>query len=329
MQNHSSQSIPQPPAWQRKVLLIAALYNILWGAQAVLFPLWSFKAAGMASPLYPELWQCIGMIVGVYGVGYAAAAFNPWRHWPIVLVGLLGKVFGPIGFIYAILKGSFTLAFGWHIVFNDVIWWLPFFLILRDTYHHWHHETQQARGALPDFASWLASTTPDSPQGTHSLAQLSQQSALLLVLVRHAGCTFCRETLANLAEALPALERAGLLPVVIHMGSPAEGEAMLATYQLQHLPCLSDVDRTAYRLLGLKRGRLAQLFGLNVWVRGFKAGVAKGHGVGALVGDGFQLSGYALVAKGGRLVGSHAHADAAERTPFAAIAQQWQGAPNT
>ena len=47
------------------------------------------------------------MIVGVYGVGYATAALDPSRHWPVVLVGLLGKIFGPIGFLSAVVGGRF------------------------------------------------------------------------------------------------------------------------------------------------------------------------------------------------------------------------------
>lgn len=71
------------------------------------------------------------MIVGVYGVGYGIAARDPFRHWPIVLVGLLGKIFGPIGFVGAVTSGRFPLAMGWTIVTNDLIWWLPFGVILR------------------------------------------------------------------------------------------------------------------------------------------------------------------------------------------------------
>ena len=55
------------------VLWIAAGYNILWGAWAVLFPLAAFALVGMAPPNYPQFWQCIGMIVGVYGIGYGCA----------------------------------------------------------------------------------------------------------------------------------------------------------------------------------------------------------------------------------------------------------------
>lgn len=114
----------------RRVLLLAAFYNVLWGAWVVLFPGVFFSFSGMPAPRYPEIWQCVGMIVGVYGAGYAVAASDPFRHWPIVLVGFLGKVFGPIGFAKALWDGTFTVKAGWMIVANDVIWWVPFALIL-------------------------------------------------------------------------------------------------------------------------------------------------------------------------------------------------------
>jgi hypothetical protein len=71
------------------------------------------------------------MIVGVYGIGYAIAASNPLRHWPIVLLGLLGKIFGPIGFVWAASHGELPWIAGLTILTNDVIWWLPFALILQ------------------------------------------------------------------------------------------------------------------------------------------------------------------------------------------------------
>jgi len=70
------------------------------------------------------------MIVGVYGVGYGCAALNPLRHWPIVLVGLLGKVLGPIGLLFALSRGEMERKFFYLILFNDIPWWIPFGLIL-------------------------------------------------------------------------------------------------------------------------------------------------------------------------------------------------------
>ena len=116
--------------WMRWSLYAAGVYNIIWGGGAILFPLWVFRATGMEPPNYPEFWQCIGMIVGVYGVGYLIAASDPIRHWPIVFVGFLGKILGPIGFAEALWSEKLPPAFGLNIVTNDLIWWLPFSFIL-------------------------------------------------------------------------------------------------------------------------------------------------------------------------------------------------------
>jgi len=136
--------------WMSTVLWSAAVYNICWGAVVVAFPLWMFQMAGMESPNYPLLWQCIGMIVATYGVGYAIAASDPVRHWPIVLVGLLGKVFGPIGFLLAALKGRLPWVAGWTIATNDLIWWIPFSLILLRAYQssRLREESMQHSGAV-------------------------------------------------------------------------------------------------------------------------------------------------------------------------------------
>ena len=117
-------------SWMRWVLYAAGIYNMVWGAVAIIVPLWMFRAAEMELPRYPEFWQCIGMIVGVYGIGYIIAASDPIRHWPIVFVGFLGKVLGPIGFAEALWSERLPLVFGLNIVTNDLIWWIPFSLIL-------------------------------------------------------------------------------------------------------------------------------------------------------------------------------------------------------
>lgn len=132
------------PRWMRLTLWSAAAYNLCWGAFVVLFPTVPFGWIGLPPPNYPEIWQCVGMIVGVYGVGYAAAASDPLRHWPIVLTGFLGKVCGPIGFAEALLRGRFPLAAGWTILTNDLIWWVPFGLIL------WHaYQAHRSPGVFP------------------------------------------------------------------------------------------------------------------------------------------------------------------------------------
>ena len=122
----------EAPVWASRWLGAAGIYNLLWGATTIAFPHLLFDVSGIDRLNYPEIWQCVGMIVGVYGIGYLIAAGDSRTHWPIVLVGLLGKVFGPIGFLVALLRGTFPPLFGLTILTNDLLWWIPFTMILLD-----------------------------------------------------------------------------------------------------------------------------------------------------------------------------------------------------
>ena len=118
------------PKWMMWMLVAAGVYNMIFGAFAILYPSVMFKLVEMEPPRYPELWQCIGMIVGVYGVGYIIAASDPSRHWPIVLVGFLGKLFGPIGMAWAVYRGTLPLNFSVVNLANDLMWLVPFAIVL-------------------------------------------------------------------------------------------------------------------------------------------------------------------------------------------------------
>jgi hypothetical protein len=122
------------PSWMKWVLILAGIYNICWGIFTIIFPSAYFTFAGMQTNNYPEIWQCVGMVVGVYGIGYFIAASDPYRHWPIVLVGLLGKILGPIGYINALMHERFTPKAGITNITNDLIWLIPFTIILVKAY---------------------------------------------------------------------------------------------------------------------------------------------------------------------------------------------------
>ena len=130
--------------WRSTLLLFAGAYNLLWGLWVALWPMAIFRWAEMELPIYPQIWQCVGMIVGVYGIGYLIAARDPLTHWPIVLVGLLGKVFGPIGFLISALRGELPWCWGATLLTNDLFWWIPFGLLLHDVWR-----TQRLRHREP------------------------------------------------------------------------------------------------------------------------------------------------------------------------------------
>jgi peroxiredoxin len=305
---------PQAPRWMRHTLIAAGIYNILWGAFAVLFPSAIFNWLDMPQPNYPQFWQCIGMIVGVYGLGYAIAAFDPARHWPIVLVGFLGKVFGPLGMVKALWTGELPWGFALNCVTNDLIWWVPFALILKYAWDQFQKDADA--GPLPNLATLLsqAKTTQDS-----SLTQLSMQQPLLVVFLRHAGCTFCRETLGDLAAHRSEIEAKGTRLALVHMGTARGFAAFAGSYDLADVPAVSDPERRLYRGIGLQRGKILQLLGWNVWLRGAQA-FFSGHRVGTLEGDGTQMPGAFLLYQG-RVVRSFIHKTAADRPDYLDLCQ--------
>jgi hypothetical protein len=317
-QHHPEWPFPFP-GWMRLTLILAAFYNVAWGGLTVLFPLFMFQQFGMPAPNYPELWQCVGMIVGVYGVGYLIAAFNPYRHWPIVVVGLLGKVLGPIGFAKALIEERFPIAFGLNILTNDLIWWVPFFLILRRAYQHWRKQDEE-RTALYYQQQGSTFAHVQSQQGD-TLAHLSQDAGVLAVFVRHLGCTFCQTTLASLSKARPGIEAQGIRIAVVHMASENDDtHAFFERYGLHDLPRFSDTERMLYKTLGFARGSMQNMFGLASWVNGFNA-LFNGFTVGVLQGDGFQRSGVALI-RNGEVLASEEHRNASDSTDFNRFIQQ-------
>ncbi len=113
-------------------LRLAAIYNLLWGIWVILFPTQFFEWVGMEVPNQLMIWQGMGMVIGVYGLGYWWASYDPVRHWPIVAVGFLGKIFGPIGFLFNYLQDIVPIEFAYTLITNDLIWWIPFGIILNN-----------------------------------------------------------------------------------------------------------------------------------------------------------------------------------------------------
>lgn len=155
-----------------------------------------------------------------------------------------------------------------------------------------------------------------------TLAQISEESPVLVVFLRHFGCTFCREALSDLSKVRSQIQERGVRIVVVHMVGPEDAREHLRRYDLgvnQNVGQISDPERRLYQALELARGTLRQLFGARVVWRGFVAGVLKGHWLGRLAGDGMQLSGAFLVRKG-KIVRAYRHATAADRVDYCEVA---------
>ena len=302
------------PTWVTASLKLAGWYNLLWGGLVVVFPNLFFRISGWQDrPTDPFIWQALGMVIGVYGVGYLISANNPIRHWPIILVGLLGKVLGPIGFLFALWQDAAWLSLIWMIVLNDLIWWPSFCAAL------WIAARENQPGMTGDYEK------PADPLRTlfneqgQTIYGLSVEKPTLVVFLRHAGCTFCREALDDLRTHREQIEKQNVTIALVHMGTEAQGQAFFGKYELQDLPQFSDPERCLYQFFDLQLGRPGQLFGPRVWFRGFAAAILRGHGVGKLQGNGFQMAGTFLVHQG-KIVNAHPLKDASDRPDYCSLA---------
>ena len=104
----------------------AAVYNVAWGAAVIAFPVPLSRLVGLDVTTVVPLVQVVGMMVGVYAIGYYLLARDPVRYAGVIWIVLAGKTLGPAGFLYYAIAGILPWTFGWTCVLNDVIWWPVF-----------------------------------------------------------------------------------------------------------------------------------------------------------------------------------------------------------
>lgn len=152
------------------------------------------------------------------------------------------------------------------------------------------------------------------------LATLSLLSPVLVVFLRHAGCMFCRETVAEIARLRPSLEDAGVRIVLVHHGRSATMEQMLRKKGLGGLDTIYDSDRSLYSAFGLRRGRTSQVFGFSIWPRALSA--LRKYGAGIPSGDPFQMPGVFLLHRC-EVMQSFRHRQISDRPDYEGIASSF------
>lgn len=308
------QPVAPPAPWMSRVMVAAGVYNLLWGSVAILAPAVSLRLGGLPDDkVVLPIWQCLGMVIGVYGVGYWISARDPFRHWLIIFVGLLGKVLGPIGYVIAVTRGELPVEGMRTLLTNDLIWWVPFSVIL------WKaavcHDAQTAKPPA-DGVDPLRTLIGNTGK---SLFQLSEQSPVLVVFLRHSGCTFCREAMADLGAKRATIEASGTRIALVHLSTEADIAPFAEKYGVADLPRFADPDRLLYREFDLAPGGITQLLGLKVWWRGMLAALKAGHGFGGIKESMFQMPGTFLI-ENGKVLRAFRHQSAADRPDYTQLA---------
>lgn len=308
------QPVAHPAPWMSRVMVAAGVYNLLWGSVAILAPAVSLRLGGLPDDnVVLPIWQCLGMVIGVYGVGYWISARDPFRHWLIIFVGLLGKILGPIGYVIAVTRGELPVEGMRTLLTNDLIWWVPFSVILWKA-AIWH----DAQTAKPPADGVDPLRTLIGNTGK-SLFQLSEESPVLVVFLRHSGCTFCREALADLGAKRATIEASGTRIALVHLSTEADIAPFAEKYGVADLPRFADPDRLLYREFDLAPGGVTQLLGLKVWWRGMLAALKAGHGFGGIKESMFQMPGTFLI-ENGKVLRAFRHQSAADRPDYTELA---------
>ena len=84
-------------AWQKRLLFVAAAWNVLGGASAVFDPAQHFAqmytaSLAMDEPLQLFFFRCTWINVIAWGLAYLFAAMHPGSRAPVLLAGGAGKV---------------------------------------------------------------------------------------------------------------------------------------------------------------------------------------------------------------------------------------------
>lgn len=141
-----------------------------------------------------------------------------------------------------------------------------------------------------------------------TLVEASESKMLVLVFLRHFGCTFTRQILRGLEELHREARAHGADLVLVHMLAHGSENGYLTGHQ--DVARIADPERKLYRSFGLKRGRLLELAGPHVWLMAAKS-VFKGCGIGPLAGDGRQMPG-AFVFHRGEIIAARRARSASE-----------------
>jgi len=115
------------------LLKFAGGYNLLAGASMILFYHEGFKHLGIPKPEFSLPIQLVGLLVGLFGIGYLIVERAPVENRNILLLGFLSKLLGPLLAVGYIIKGDLPLSMIPVLFFADTIYLIPFWLIYRRT----------------------------------------------------------------------------------------------------------------------------------------------------------------------------------------------------
>lgn len=126
-----------------------------------------------------------------------------------------------------------------------------------------------------------------------TLLELVDESPLLLIFLRHFGCSFCRQTLDEVSKLRSQIEAKGIRPVFVHLGTPERAKPYFDYYHLSDIERVSDPPASLYTqpVFDLARqSAFSHFLVAKVWKAWLQGAILK-HGFGLLKEDADQMPG--------------------------------------
>ena len=165
----------------------------------------------------------------------------------------------------------------------------------------------------------LSITSEMTTSSNTNLKALSDEKPVLLVFLRHFGCVFCKEAMADLAKLQNEIKDKNISLAFVHMAEQKIAKEYLDNFGLGECVHISDPDCKYYTAFRLTKGSFSQLYGLQTWIRGFskenkqfKLEKAK------QLGDSTQMPGIFIIYKG-NITQHYIHKLAADRPDYQAL----------
>jgi hypothetical protein len=153
-----------------------------------------------------------------------------------------------------------------------------------------------------------------------TLLELAEASPVLLVFLRHFGCSFCRKAISDVAELQGELAARGVRPVFVHLGTVEFAKAHFDYYGLSDVERVHDPEAVVYRLPAFALRRVNPWWHLVnpvVWW-GWLNGTIFKHGIGKIEADGHQMPG-AFYLQGVKVVRGYVNKTIADEVDYLAL----------
>ena len=120
--------------WMKFLLRFVAAFNVGAGLFMLIGYHETYKIIGMEKPSISFPIQLVGILVGLFGVGYYLVVKNPIENRAVLMLGFWSKFLGSCLGTYYVVRGQLPLRFVAIYFFADVIYLPPFYLILQRLY---------------------------------------------------------------------------------------------------------------------------------------------------------------------------------------------------